>query len=52
MFFLVRLAFLLWFIAVAISFLAKAEGRRWMGGLFLGGFCLVLLAAFLKLIRL
>jgi hypothetical protein len=49
---MVKLAFLMWITAMALSFLAKAEGRKWMTRLFLGGFCLVLLAAFFKLIRL
>ncbi len=49
---LVKIALLMWFAAMALSFLAKAEGRNWMARLFLAGFCLVLLAAFLKLIRL
>lgn len=52
MFFVLRIALLMWFIAMAISFLAKGESRKWMARLFLGGFCLVLLALFLKLIRL
>ncbi|HLW53918.1 MAG TPA: hypothetical protein VKW06_13860 [Candidatus Angelobacter sp.] len=49
---LLKIALLLWFLAAGISFLAKAEGRKWMARLFLCGFCLILLAAFLKLIRL
>ena len=47
-----KVALLMWVVAVAVSFLAKAEGRKWMARLFLGGFCLVLLAAFLKLVKL
>jgi hypothetical protein len=47
-----KVALLMWVVAVAVSFLAKAEGRKWMARLFLGGFCLALLAAFLKLVKL
>ena len=49
---MVKIALLLWLIGMVISFLAKAEGRKWMPRLFLAGFCLVLVAVFLKLIRL
>ena len=47
---LLKIALLMWFAAMALSVLAKAQGRTWMVRLFLGGFCLVILAAFLKLI--
>jgi hypothetical protein len=47
---ILKLALLMWFAAFAVSLLAKAEGRVWMLRLFVGGFCLLLLAAFLKLI--
>jgi heme O synthase-like polyprenyltransferase len=47
---LLKTALIMWFLAMAISFFAKAQGRNWMARLFLGGFCLLLLAAFLKLI--
>jgi hypothetical protein len=40
----------MWFIALALSFLAKAEGRMWMVRLFIGGFCLLVLGLFLKVI--
>lgn len=46
---LLKVALLMWFLAIAMSFFAKAGGRSWMARLFLGGFCLALLAAFLKL---
>jgi hypothetical protein len=47
---ILKIALLMWFGALAVSLLAKAEGRIWMVRLFLGGFCLLLLAAFLKII--
>jgi hypothetical protein len=47
---ILKIALLMWFAALAVSLLAKAEGRIWMARLFLGGFCLILLAGFLKLI--
>jgi len=47
---LLKVALLMWFVALALSLLTKAAGRVWMLRLALGGFCLLLLAAFLKLI--
>jgi hypothetical protein len=47
---LLKIALLLWFIALLLSFTAKGNGRSWMPRLFLGGFCLLLLGVFLKLI--
>jgi heme O synthase-like polyprenyltransferase len=47
---IIKIALLLWFIAFAVSLLAKAEGRNWMARLFIAGFCLLLLGLFLKLI--
>lgn len=47
---ILKIALLMWFAALAVSLLAKAEGRVWMLRLFMGGFCLLLLAVFLKLI--
>jgi hypothetical protein len=47
---ILKIALLMWFVALALSFLAKAEGRAWMVRLFVGGFCLLLLAVFLKVI--
>jgi hypothetical protein len=47
---ILKIALLMWFSALALSFLAKAQGRVWMARLFVGGFCLLLLGAFLKLI--
>jgi hypothetical protein len=49
---LLKVALLMWFVALALSFLAKAQGRVWMLRLFVGGFCLLLLAMFLRVIRL
>jgi hypothetical protein len=43
-------ALLLWFMALALSFLAKAQGRLWMMRLFVGGFCLLLLGLFIRII--
>ena len=45
-----KIALLLWFIALLLSFTAKDKGRSWMPRLFLGGLCLLLLGFFLKLI--
>lgn len=47
---ILKVALLLWFIALVVSLLAKAEGRNWMARLFIAGFCLLLLGLFLKLI--
>lgn len=49
---LVKVALLMWFVALALSFLAKAQGRIWMLRLFVGGFCLLLLAMFLRVVKL
>jgi hypothetical protein len=40
----------MWFIALFISLVAKGSGRTWMARVFVGGFCLLLLGVFLKLI--
>ena len=45
-----KVALLMWFVALALSLLTKAAGRVWMVRLAFGGFCLLLLALFLKLI--
>jgi hypothetical protein len=37
-------------VALAIAFFSKSTGRTFMGRLFFGGFCLLLLAVFLKVI--
>jgi len=47
---ILKLALLLWFVALALSFFAKGSGRAWMLRLFVGGFCLLLLGFFLKLV--
>ncbi len=47
---IIKVALLLWFVALALSFLAKAEGRTWMMRLLLGGFCLLLLGLFIEVI--
>jgi hypothetical protein len=48
---ILKLALLMWFVALALMFLTKAAGRTWMVRLFVGGFCLLLLAFFIALIR-
>jgi hypothetical protein len=47
---LFKLAFLMWFAALALAFLSKSASRTWMARLFVGGFALLLLAFFLKLV--
>ena len=47
---IIKVALLLWFVALALSFLAKAEGRAWMVRLFIGGLCLLLLGLFIEVI--
>jgi hypothetical protein len=46
---LLKIAFLLWFAALFVSLVAKGKNRSWMARLFIGGFCLLLLALFLKI---
>jgi hypothetical protein len=46
---IVKIALLLWFVAFFISLAVKGKERSWMGRLFVGGFCLLLLALFLKI---
>ena len=48
---LFRLALLMWFVAVALMFLTRTAGRIWIVRLVLGGFCLLLLAFFIALMR-
>jgi len=40
----------MWFVALLLSLVAKGKGRSWMARLFVGGFVLLLLAFFLKLV--
>jgi hypothetical protein len=40
----------MWFIALLLSLVAKGNGRSWMARLFIGGFVLLLVAAFLKIV--
>jgi hypothetical protein len=47
---LLKIAFLLWFGALFVSLVVKGKNRSWMTRLFIGGFCLLLLAIFLKVI--
>jgi len=46
---ILKLALLMWFVALALSLFAKAQGRVLMVRLFIGGFCLLLLGIFLKI---
>ncbi len=46
-----KAALLIWFVAMAFSFLAKARGRVWMMRLFIGGFCLLLLGLFIEIMK-
>jgi hypothetical protein len=47
---ILKLALLLWFIALLLSLVAKGSGRTWMARLFIGGFVLLLVGFFLKLV--
>jgi len=47
---LLKIAFLLWFGALFVSLVVKGKQRSWMARLFVGGFCLLLLAIFLKVL--
>jgi hypothetical protein len=47
---ILKLALFLWFIALCISLVVKGKSRSWMPRLFLGGFVLLLLGFFLKLV--
>jgi len=47
---ILKLALLVWFIALCISLVATGKSRSWMPRLFLGGFILLLLGFFLKLV--
>jgi hypothetical protein len=40
----------MWFVALLLSLVAKGRGRSWMARLFVGGFVLLLLGFFLKLV--
>jgi hypothetical protein len=47
---ILKIALLLWFIALLLSFTVQGRGRSWILRCFLGGFCLLVLGIFLKLI--
>jgi len=47
---LLKIALLLWFGALFVSLVVKGKNRSWMARLFVGGFCLLLLALFLRVI--
>jgi hypothetical protein len=40
----------MWFVALFLSFIAKGKGRSWMARLFVGGFVMLLVFFFLKLV--
>jgi hypothetical protein len=47
---ILKIVLLMWFIALVLSLFAKAQGRVLMMRLLIGGFCLLLLGLFIKLI--
>jgi len=47
---ILKLALFMWFVALFLSLVAKGNGRTWMARLFIGGFCLLLIGIFLKLV--
>jgi hypothetical protein len=47
---MIKIALLLWFIAILLSFTVEGRSRSWIFRCFLGGFCLLLLGFFLRLI--
>ncbi|MGH9569619.1 MAG: hypothetical protein ACRD4F_08255 [Candidatus Angelobacter sp.] len=47
---LLKIGLLMWFGALFVSLMAKGKNRSWMARLFIGGFCLLLLGLFLKVI--
>jgi hypothetical protein len=48
---LIKIALLMWAAAFVVALVAKAEGRSWMPKLAVAGFCLMLLAALIRLLR-
>ncbi|HKD12918.1 MAG TPA: hypothetical protein VKE71_00095 [Candidatus Angelobacter sp.] len=49
---LFKLGLLMWIAAFLLGLFATAKGRTWMIRLAFGGFCLLLLAALIRLLRL
>jgi hypothetical protein len=47
---ILKVALLMWFVALALLFLTKTAGRIWIVRLFVGGFCLLLLGLFIRII--
>jgi len=47
---ILKIVLLIWFIALVLSLFAKAQGRVLMIRLLIGGFCLLLLGFFLKIL--
>jgi hypothetical protein len=48
---LFKIALMMWGAAFLVGLVAKAEGRTWIAKLALGGFCLLLLVALVRLLR-
>jgi hypothetical protein len=47
---ILKLVLLLWFGALFLAYFSKGKARSWMGRLFVGGFVLLLLGFFLKIV--
>jgi len=47
---ILKIALLLWFVAILLSFTVKGRSRTWIFRCLLGGFCLLLLGLFLKIV--
>jgi len=47
---ILKFALLLWFVALFLAYFGKGKTRSWMGRLFVGGFLLLLLGFFLKIV--
>jgi hypothetical protein len=48
---ILKAALLMWLVALALSFLAKGKDRIWMVRLLIGGFCLLVLGLFVKVLQ-
>ena len=47
---ILKVALLLWFIAILLSFTVEGRNRSWIFRCFLGGFCLLVIGLFFKII--
>ncbi|HET9839908.1 MAG TPA: hypothetical protein VFR84_16900 [Candidatus Angelobacter sp.] len=47
---ILKIALLLWFVAILLSFTVEGRGRSWIFRCFLAGFCLLVIGFFLKII--